>query len=114
MSDDSRYQTVFAKEDGSVAAPTAGLHFTDEVLQSLTAKGINVAFVTLHVGAGTFRPVKSATMAEHDMHAEWIDVSRELIQQLIAANDKKDSGGGNNIAAYIGKPLLDRESTCKW
>ncbi len=84
ISDEERYQTLFAKEEGSVAAPTAGLHFTNEVLQSLAAKNIDTAFVTLHVGAGTFKPVKSETMAEHDMHAEWIEVSIDFIKQLNA------------------------------
>ena len=83
-SDEERYQTLFAKEEGSVAAPTAGLHFTKEVLQSLSEKKIDAAFVTLHVGAGTFKPVKSETMAEHDMHAEWIEVTIDFIKQLSA------------------------------
>ncbi len=84
MGDDSRYQTVYAKDDGSVAAPTAGLHFTERVLQSIEQKGIDKALVTLHVGAGTFKPVKSETMATHDMHAEWIEVSKQALEQLIA------------------------------
>ena len=88
-SDEARYQTVFAKTEGSVAAPTAGLHFTDEILRSLHAKNIRTSFVTLHVGAGTFRPVKSETMAGHDMHAEWIEVSRDTIIDLIKHLDKK-------------------------
>ncbi|HMR84021.1 MAG TPA: S-adenosylmethionine:tRNA ribosyltransferase-isomerase [Niabella sp.] len=81
--DKNRYQTVFARYDGSVAAPTAGLHFTKEVLASLNKKGIKQHFVTLHVGAGTFKPVKAETMQEHEMHAEFIEVSREQIQQLL-------------------------------
>ena len=81
-SDEERYQTLFAKEEGSVAAPTAGLHFTKEVLQSISEKKIDTAFVTLHVGAGTFKPVKSDTMAEHEMHAEWIEVSIDFIKTL--------------------------------
>lgn len=87
-SDDERYQTLFAKEEGSVAAPTAGLHFTTEVMQSIAAKKISTSFVTLHVGAGTFKPVKSQTMAGHDMHAEWIEVTGESIKQLISHIDK--------------------------
>ncbi len=83
-SDEERYQTLFAKEEGSVAAPTAGLHFTKEVFQSLTEKSVGTGYVTLHVGAGTFKPVKSETMAEHEMHAEWIEVSRAFIKQLEA------------------------------
>lgn len=82
--DKERYQTVYALQDGSVAAPTAGLHFTPAIFGKLQQKNIHHSFVTLHVGAGTFKPVKSATMQEHDMHAEFIDVSRELIVQLLS------------------------------
>ncbi|MDR3679028.1 MAG: S-adenosylmethionine:tRNA ribosyltransferase-isomerase [Flavipsychrobacter sp.] len=85
--DNSRYQTVYAKDDGSVAAPTAGLHFTERVLQNIEQKGIDKALVTLHVGAGTFKPVKSETMAAHDMHAEWIEVSKQALEQLMAHAD---------------------------
>jgi len=81
--DKSTYQTIYAKHDGSVAAPTAGLHFTKKLLENLEAKGISHQFVTLHVGAGTFKPVKAATMEEHEMHAEFIDVSIELIESLL-------------------------------
>ncbi|MEP6750532.1 MAG: S-adenosylmethionine:tRNA ribosyltransferase-isomerase [Bacteroidota bacterium] len=80
--DKTRYQTVYALEDGSVAAPTAGLHFTPAVFEKLKNKDIHHSFVTLHVGAGTFKPVKSTTMEGHDMHAEFIDVSKETIVQL--------------------------------
>jgi len=83
VSDEDRYQTIYARNEGSVAAPTAGLHFTPQVMESLREKGIDTAFVTLHVGAGTFKPVKSETMAEHDMHAEWIDVTASLIETLM-------------------------------
>jgi S-adenosylmethionine:tRNA ribosyltransferase-isomerase len=83
LSDETRYQTIFAKEEGSVAAPTAALHFTESVLERLATKHIGSGFVTLHVGAGTFKPVKTETMQDHDMHAEWIEVSSGLIQQLI-------------------------------
>jgi len=82
-SDEDRYQTIFAQNEGSVAAPTAGLHFTDDVFKSFEHKGIKNAFVTLHVGAGTFKPVKSATMETHDMHEEWIDVGLDTIEQII-------------------------------
>lgn len=81
-SDAERYQTIYAREEGSVAAPTAGLHFTERVFRSLDAKNIRSRFVTLHVGAGTFKPVKGETMQEHDMHAEFIDVSAETIAAL--------------------------------
>jgi S-adenosylmethionine:tRNA ribosyltransferase-isomerase len=86
--DKERYQTIYAKHDGSVAAPTAGLHFTDDVFNKLAAKNIEKAFVTLHVGAGTFKPVKTETMIEHEMHAEFIDVSANMIEQLIKYTDK--------------------------
>ncbi|MBN8698428.1 MAG: S-adenosylmethionine:tRNA ribosyltransferase-isomerase [Chitinophagales bacterium] len=82
-SDATRYQTIYARDEGSVAAPTAGLHFTQEIFDKLNEKGIRQAFLTLHVGAGTFKPVKATTMADHDMHAEWIDVTNTFIQQLV-------------------------------
>ncbi len=82
--DKERYQTIYAKHDGSVAAPTAGLHFTPDIFERLAAKNIQYDFVTLHVGAGTFKPVKSETMQEHEMHAEFIDVRKELIENLIS------------------------------
>lgn len=83
--DDERYQTIFAQWEGSVAAPTAGLHFTEAIFAKLTQQGIGREFVTLHVGAGTFKPVKAALMQEHVMHAEWIDVTTETISSLITA-----------------------------
>jgi S-adenosylmethionine:tRNA ribosyltransferase-isomerase len=82
--DEERYQTVYAKHKGSVAAPTAGLHFTEKVLQSLEAKKITAANVTLHVGAGTFKPVKAGEMSGHEMHREQISVSKELIEKILA------------------------------
>lgn len=82
-SDAERYQTVYAKTEGSVAAPTAGLHFTDEVINNILNRGISIDYVTLHVGAGTFKPVKSETIAEHTMHAEWIDVGIDTIENLL-------------------------------
>jgi S-adenosylmethionine:tRNA ribosyltransferase-isomerase len=80
--DSERYQTIYARFEGSVAAPTAGLHFTGEVLESLKSRGIGQLFVTLHVGAGTFLPVKSATLGQHVMHSEYIAVTREAIDEL--------------------------------
>ena len=82
--DTIRYQTVYAKEQGSVAAPTAGLHFTNEVFESLTKKNIITDFVTLHVGVGTFKPVKSTTMKDHEMHEEWIIVHLSTLERLQA------------------------------
>ncbi len=81
--DKRRYQTVYAKQDGSVAAPTAGLHFTNHVFEKLSAKNIERDFVTLHVGAGTFKPVKTETIELHEMHSEFFEVSAELIEKLI-------------------------------
>lgn len=83
--DTERYQTVYAKYEGSVAAPTAGLHFTRHTLDALRARGITTDFVTLHVGAGTFKPVKAEKMEEHVMHAEWIDVTRAFVEELSGA-----------------------------
>jgi S-adenosylmethionine:tRNA ribosyltransferase-isomerase len=85
--DKDRYQTVYAQQDGSVAAPTAGLHFTEELLGKLTAKNITQNYITLHVGAGTFKPVKATTMEAHEMHAEFIDVQVSFIDQLIKQID---------------------------
>ncbi|HVS96596.1 MAG TPA: S-adenosylmethionine:tRNA ribosyltransferase-isomerase [Puia sp.] len=83
-SDSQRYQTVYARHEGSVAAPTAGLHFTDRIFAALDERSIRHDFVTLHVGAGTFLPVKTGTLGEHPMHIEFIDVSREFIAGLRA------------------------------
>lgn len=87
-SDKERYQTIYAKHDGSVAAPTAGLHFTENVFKDLDENNISKAYVTLHVGAGTFKPVKAAQMKDHEMHAEYIDVPYEAIEQLKAHVEK--------------------------
>jgi len=81
--DKERYQTIYAEHKGSVAAPTAGLHFTQEIFSSLKNKNIKTDFVTLHVGAGTFKPVTSETMQLHEMHAEWIDVSVSTIENIL-------------------------------
>jgi S-adenosylmethionine:tRNA ribosyltransferase-isomerase len=84
VSDAERYQSIYSAHEGSVAAPTAGLHFTKEIFSSLQKKNIDTGFVTLHVGAGTFKPVKSEKMEQHEMHAEWIDVSTQFIEKLIS------------------------------
>ncbi|MFT3702682.1 MAG: S-adenosylmethionine:tRNA ribosyltransferase-isomerase [Agriterribacter sp.] len=81
--DTERYQTIYANQDGSVAAPTAGLHFTQRIFELLKAKNINTEFVTLHVGAGTFKPVKADSMQDHTMHAEFIDVEKKSIEALL-------------------------------
>jgi len=104
--DETRYQTLFAREEGSVAAPTAGLHFTGNVLSDLTAKNIDSAFVTLHVGAGTFKPVKSQVMAGHDMHAEWIEVTADTLQKL------RQNLGGDIIA--VGTTSLRTLESLYW
>ena len=84
-----RYQTVYSKHNGSAAAPTAGLHFTDELLQQIKDKGVDIAFVTLHVGLGTFRPVKVDDVLEHDMHSEYYMVTQEAADKI---NKAKENG----------------------
>ena len=84
QSDRERYQTVYNRKPGAVAAPTAGLHFDEALFKRLEAKGVNKAFVTLHVGAGTFRPVKVENIKEHQMHAEYIEVTEEVCAQVAA------------------------------
>ncbi len=83
--DEQRYQTVYSKTPGAVAAPTAGLHFDDALLAKLKAKGVNFAFVTLHVGAGTFQPVRVETLADHKMHSEWYTMPQETVDAVHAA-----------------------------
>ncbi|MCI7061617.1 MAG: tRNA preQ1(34) S-adenosylmethionine ribosyltransferase-isomerase QueA [Lachnospiraceae bacterium] len=90
LKDKNRYQTVYAKYEGSAAAPTAGLHFTEELLKKIQAKGIKIARVTLHVGLGTFRPVKVDDVTQHHMHTEYYRVSQEAADII---NDTKKSGG---------------------
>jgi S-adenosylmethionine:tRNA ribosyltransferase-isomerase len=102
-SDSERYQTIYAQFEGSVAAPTAGLHFTGAVLDSLRSRDIGQLFVTLHVGAGTFLPVKSATLGQHVMHSEYIAVTREAIDELRRARveDKAVIAVGTTSARTI-------------
>ena len=90
LADQERYQTVYSREVGSAAAPTAGLHFTKELLEEIRAKGVKTAFVTLHVGLGTFRPVKAEEIAEHHMHAELCMMSAETADIL---NETRKNGG---------------------
>lgn len=94
LEDQSLYQTVYAKEVGSAAAPTAGLHFTEELLEKIKDKGINIAYVTLHVGLGTFRPVSVENVEEHEMHSEFYSMSASVAKLL---NGTKKSG--HNIVA---------------
>ena len=94
LEDRERYQTVYNQKPGAVAAPTAGLHFDEALIEKIKDKGVNTAFVTLHVGAGTFQPVKVETVDEHQMHAEYIEVSEEVCEQVKATK----AAGGRVIA----------------
>ena len=89
LQDKNRYQTVYAKYEGSAAAPTAGLHFTEELLGRIEEKGVETAFVTLHVGLGTFRPVKAENILEHHMHSEYYQVGKEAAEKI---NRAKQNG----------------------
>ena len=104
--DKERYQTIYAAHDGSVAAPTAGLHFTETVFKNLAAKNIAANFVTLHVGAGTFKPVKAATMQAHEMHAELIDIDIATIENLIT--------NLNNTIVAVGTTSLRTIESLYW
>ncbi|MFB2759570.1 tRNA preQ1(34) S-adenosylmethionine ribosyltransferase-isomerase QueA [Shewanella xiamenensis] len=98
--DKERYQTVYNQNPGAVAAPTAGLHFDDVMLESLKAKGVNIAFVTLHVGAGTFQPVRVDNVLEHKMHSEWANVPQDvvdLIAQTKAAGKRVVAVGTTSV-----------------
>ena len=88
LQDKSRYQTVYAKYEGSAAAPTAGLHFTTELLREIENMGVDIAYVTLHVGLGTFRPVKEENVLEHHMHSEYYEVSQESADKINAAKER--------------------------
>ena len=90
LEDKDRYQTIYAKDPGSAAAPTAGLHFTEELLERIRQKGVGVGFVTLHVGLGTFRPVKEEEITDHKMHAEHYSLSEETAALI---NRTKEQGG---------------------
>lgn len=89
LQDKNRYQTVYAKYEGSSAAPTAGLHFTEELLSRIEEKGVEIAYVTLHVGLGTFRPVKAENILEHHMHSEYYQVGKDAAEKI---NRAKQSG----------------------
>ena len=110
-SDKTTYQTVYSKIKGSVAAPTAGLHFTERVLSDIDARGIEREEVTLHVGAGTFRPVKSETIGDHPMHTEYIAVRRHTIERLLAHNGEAIAVGTTSVRTleslyYMGLKVL--------
>ena len=113
VQDEVTYQTVYSRIEGSVAAPTAGLHFTPRVMERLHARGIAIAEVTLHVGAGTFRPVKSEIIADHEMHTEFISVERETIEKLLHHQGKLIVVGTTSLRTveslyYIGRKLQDQ------
>ncbi|WP_422102713.1 tRNA preQ1(34) S-adenosylmethionine ribosyltransferase-isomerase QueA [Vreelandella sp.] len=107
LSDRERYQTVYARRDGAVAAPTAGLHFDQPLLDALADKGINSAFVTLHVGAGTFQPVRVDNILEHHMHSEWIEVSEVTCQQI-----RDTQAAGKRVIAVGTTSVRCLESAC--
>lgn len=90
LEDSERYQTVYSKHKGSAAAPTAGLHFTKEILKELEDMGVNIVYLTLHVGLGTFRPVKESNILDHKMHSEYFEISEEACEKI---NNAKKSGG---------------------
>ncbi|WP_301817103.1 tRNA preQ1(34) S-adenosylmethionine ribosyltransferase-isomerase QueA [Neisseria maigaei] len=106
--DDSRYQTVYAKYQGAVAAPTAGLHFTEELLRRLKDKGVETAEVTLHVGAGTFQPVRVDKIEEHKMHSEWFEVPSETAAAVEAAKAR-----GNKVWAVGTTSMRALESAAR-
>ena len=100
-SDTERYQTVYARHDGSVAAPTAGLHFTDELLHALNTKGVETEYVTLHVGAGTFKPVSSETIGGHFMHEEKILITENFIRKLLENRNKQLIAVGTTVTRTL-------------
>jgi len=106
--DKERYQTVYNQNPGAVAAPTAGLHFDDAMLEALKAKGVNIAFVTLHVGAGTFQPVRVDTILEHKMHSEWANVPQDVVD-LIA----KTKAAGKRVVAVGTTSVRSLESAAR-
>ena len=108
VDDDSRYQTVYAKYQGAVAAPTAGLHFTEELLLRLKDKGVETAEVTLHVGAGTFQPVRVEKIEEHKMHSEWFEVPSETVSAVEAAKAR-----GNKVWAVGTTSMRALESAAR-
>jgi S-adenosylmethionine:tRNA ribosyltransferase-isomerase len=103
--DEQRYQTVYSSAPGAVAAPTAGLHFDQPLLDKLAAKGVNIAYVTLHVGAGTFQPVRVENLAEHNMHSEWYTIAQETVDLVAAAQS-----AGRNVVAVGTTSLRALES----
>lgn len=107
-SDRERYQTVYNEKPGAVAAPTAGLHFETQLLEKIKDKGVNLAFVTLHVGAGTFQPVKVDQISEHVMHSEYVEVSQEVVEQI-----KATKAAGHRVIAVGTTSVRSLESASK-
>ncbi len=109
--DRQQYQTVFANKPGAIAAPTAGLHFTEALLQSLRERGITLAWVTLHVGHGTFRPIETATLAEHRMHSEWAHVGQETVDAIRRCRDggKRVVVAGTTVVRVLETAAADGE-----
>ncbi|APE06536.1 tRNA preQ1(34) S-adenosylmethionine ribosyltransferase-isomerase QueA [Alteromonas sp. RW2A1] len=108
-SDKERYQTVYNKKPGAVAAPTAGLHFDDEILNALKEKGVNLVFVTLHVGAGTFQPVRVDDITEHKMHAEYAEVPQEVVDAVL-----QTKAAGKRVIAVGTTSVRSLESAAKF
>lgn len=107
-SDKERYQTVYNEKPGAVAAPTAGLHFDEDILEQIKQKGVDTAFVTLHVGAGTFQPVKVDEIADHVMHAEYVEVSVEVAEKI-----KATKANGGRVVAVGTTSMRSLESAAK-
>ena len=106
LEDQSQYQTVYAKELGSAAAPTAGLHFTPELMDTIRAKGVGIAEVTLHVGLGTFRPVQEDEITDHKMHSEWYSISEETAQRI------RDTKAAGHRVIAVGDHQLPHLGSC--
>ena len=119
--DAERYQTVYSRREGAVAAPTAGLHFTDGLMAQIRSAGVQTAFVTLHVGAGTFQPVRVDSLEDHVMHSEWLEVTEEVARQVRATRERggrivavgttsvralETAARGGDIAPYVGDTRL--------
>ena len=116
LDDKERYQTVYSKEPGSAAAPTAGLHFTPELLQKIKDKGVGVGFVTLHVGLGTFRPVKAENVEEHKMHSEHYSVPKETAELIksVKANGKKVVAVGTTCCRTLESVCAAKGEVCEY
>ncbi len=108
-SDKERYQTVYSEKPGAVAAPTAGLHFDEALLEKIKAKGVNLAFITLHVGAGTFQPVRVENIADHIMHAEYVEVPTEVVEQI-----KQTKAQGKRVIAVGTTSVRSLESAAQF